>query len=292
MKYHIFFAGLLLAGLAMPAVAEEEEDTTELEGYKVGQSRPNIDTDDMKIEIERPTFNSGFKLEKPKPSMSGIRMERPKLQVMQAPAKPASSGAAESGGETRSIQPVRMEAPEYPRSALRRGEEGYVVIEFTVQTDGSTTDLEVIESEPRNTFDREAMRAVSRWRFEPALRDGRPVQTRLQHTIEFNLNDDQGSLIPAQRETYALVGRDVKPVAMPQPDYPRYAVRRKLEGEVLVAFSVTPEGRPANIEVLDADPRGAFEEEVLRTVEQWRFEPVEGGVPQVRHVIEFSLSSP
>ena len=300
MKYQLFLAGLLLACLTFPAVAQEEEDATALEGYSVGsqKNRPDIDAGSMKIEIEKPTFDSGFKVDKPKPSMSGIRMERPKLQVMQAPAKPAgsppSSGAADSGGgkENRSIRPVAMDAPEYPRDALRRGQEGYVVVEFTVQTDGSTADIKVVESEPRNAFDREAIRAVSRWKFEPALRDGRPVESRLQHTIDFNLNDDQGSLLPEHDEAFASVGSDVQPVAMPSPQYPRDALRRRIEGEVVVAFAVTPEGHPEDIRILDAAPRGAFEREALEAVREWRFEPVPGGVPRVRHIIEFSLSGP
>lgn len=298
MNYQIFLAGVLLAGLALPAMAQEEEEAAELEGYSVGgpQSRTDIDAGSMKIEIEKPTFDSGFDFDKAKPSMSGIRMERPKLQVMQAPAKPAasqpSSGTASGSNENRSIRALSMEAPEYPRDALRRGQEGFVVVEFTVQTDGSTADIEVVESEPRNAFDREAMRAVSRWKFEPALRDGRPVESRLQHTIDFNLNDDQSSLLPQDSEEFASVGSEVHPVAMPSPQYPRDALRRRIEGEVVVAFAVTPEGHPRDIRILDAAPRGEFEREALEAVREWRFEPVPGGVPRVRHIIEFSLSSP
>jgi TonB family protein len=312
------FVGLIATFLAIPVAAPvlaEEEDAKKLEGYSVGgNKRANIDAGAIQIELDKPTFDSGFTIDKPKP-MSGIRMDRPRMQVMQAPARPAasqgqgqasaqndSSGTAATandtaeavttGGANRSIRPVRMNPPEYPRDALRRGEQGHVVVEFTISTDGSTRDIEVVEAEPRNTFDREAERAVRGWRFEPALRDGRPVETRLQHTIDFTLTDEQGSLVPVQEESFVSV-HDVKPVRMPQPEYPRDALRRQIEGEVVIAFSVNEAGRPTDVEILDAVPRGTFERGVLRTVETWRFEPVNGpSSPRVRHIIDFSLSRP
>lgn len=308
MNVKTVLSGLLALFLALP-VYSEDEDSKQLEGYSVGgNKRADIDAGAIQIELDKPTFDSGFKIDKPKP-MSGIRMERPRMQVMQAPARPAasqgsaqddSSGAAASngtakavtGGPNRSIRPVRMDPPDYPRDALRRGDQGYVVVEFTIGTDGSTKDIDVVEAEPRNTFDREAQRAVRGWRFEPALRDGRPVETRLQHTIDFNLTDEQGSLVPVQEESFVSVN-DVNPVRMPQPEYPRDALRRQIEGEVVIAFSVNEAGRPTDIEILDAAPRGTFEREVLRTVEEWRFEPANGpSSPRVRHIIDFSLSAP
>lgn len=198
MNAKAFFACLFcLAGVASLAQAQDEgDDTKELQGYSVGSgNRPSMDMEDMDIEIEKPTFDSGFRLEAPKPSTASIRLERPKLQVMQAPAAPASSGQPAPARDkpavaerNRSVKPLQMDPPDFPRTALRRGQEGFVVLEFTVSTDGSTRDIAVIESEPRNVFDREAIRAVSGWKFSPAMRDGRPVETRLKHTIDFSLD--------------------------------------------------------------------------------------------------------
>jgi protein TonB len=57
--------------------------------------------------------------------------------------------------------------PRYPRRALARGLEGHVVVAFTIQLDGTTTDLEIVESQPAKVFDRSALEAVERWRFAP-----------------------------------------------------------------------------------------------------------------------------
>ncbi|MGM0480445.1 MAG: energy transducer TonB [Pseudomonadota bacterium] len=70
---------------------------------------------------------------------------------------------------------VRIE-PRYPPSAARNGTEGWVQLRFTIATDGSVTDVEVIDSEPRRVFDREARRALLRWKYKPKVVDGTAVE--------------------------------------------------------------------------------------------------------------------
>ena len=40
---------------------------------------------------------------------------------------------------------------------------------------------------------------------------------------------------------------------------------------MLVAFSVTSQGRTRDVRVLDASPRGVFEEKVMAAVEDWTY---------------------
>ena len=161
--------------------------------------------------MERPKFDSNFKMDIPKPTMGAMQIAKPNLEIVTGPASPqatanapanatekspprtASAGAAANtgvtagSGETRAVRPLSMEPPSYPREALLSREEGYVIVEFTINGQGETEDISVVEAEPRGSFDREARRAVGRWRFEPALRDGRPVPQRIRHTLEFKL---------------------------------------------------------------------------------------------------------
>ena len=59
-------------------------------------------------------------------------------------------------------------APNFPRRALRRGLTGSVELTFSVFTDGSTGDLEIVNAEPGELFIRSAEDAVRQWRFAPA----------------------------------------------------------------------------------------------------------------------------
>ena len=69
-------------------------------------------------------------------------------------------------------------APRYPRSAERRNISGWVDVVFTVRTDGSVTDVEIVGSEPGDTFVESATRAVEKWEFEPVVEDGQVVDKR------------------------------------------------------------------------------------------------------------------
>ncbi len=65
---------------------------------------------------------------------------------------------------------------------------------------------------------------------------------------------------------------EVVPIDTRRPNVPEVAWQNKVDGWVLVAFSVTPQGRTRNIRVLDASPRGVFEEKVVSAVADWRYD--------------------
>ena len=77
--------------------------------------------------------------------------------------------------------------PNYPNRALRSGIEGIVTVEFTITTDGSVKDAEIIEAEPPNIFDKSVLRAIAKWKFNPDMVDGQPVEKRARQDIKFTL---------------------------------------------------------------------------------------------------------
>lgn len=79
--------------------------------------------------------------------------------------------------------------PVYPRAAVRRGQEGWVDVEFTVLADGSTADAEVTAASPERVFERASLRAVEQWRFRPRVYRGRPIDQRVSTRINFQLQD-------------------------------------------------------------------------------------------------------
>ena len=80
--------------------------------------------------------------------------------------------------------------PRYPRSALRQGIEGYVVVEFDVSPDGAVLDPFVIETDQPGMFERAALRSVRRWAFEPYVHEGVPVTVSdVTTTFRFRLSD-------------------------------------------------------------------------------------------------------
>lgn len=80
--------------------------------------------------------------------------------------------------------------PSYPRSALRQGIEGYVIIEFDVSPNGEVLDPFVVETDQPGLFERAALRSIRRWAFEPYVHEGMPVTVSdVTTTFRFVLAD-------------------------------------------------------------------------------------------------------
>jgi protein TonB len=76
---------------------------------------------------------------------------------------------------------VRVE-PEYPPQARQRKLEGWVQVRFTISTAGSVKDAAVVKSS-HSLFERNALQAVSKWKYQPQLQDGKPTETPGQQVV-------------------------------------------------------------------------------------------------------------
>lgn len=113
------------------------------------------------------------------------RQQRVEQQAA-VPQKTPSVQAATAGAETSDAVLLKGASPNYPTAALRAGQSGWVLVGFTVTPEGRTTDVHVVDAQPRHVFDRAAMEAVSRYRFKPAMRGGVAVSSTTQQKIEFS----------------------------------------------------------------------------------------------------------
>ncbi|MET0090186.1 MAG: TonB family protein [Candidatus Thiodiazotropha sp.] len=77
--------------------------------------------------------------------------------------------------------------PRYPQRALMHRIEGKVVLEFTINPDGSVSDARVVEAEPPGYFEQSALRAITRWEFHPKVVAGNPVSRTARQTITYTL---------------------------------------------------------------------------------------------------------
>ena len=85
---------------------------------------------------------------------------------------------------------VRVE-PIYPRRALTRNIEGYVVVEFVVTASGSVRDPMVIVADPPGFFERAALNAVVKFRYKPLVVNGKPEEVvGVRNRIVFEMADD------------------------------------------------------------------------------------------------------
>jgi len=172
------------------------------------------------------------------------------------------------------------------------GVEGKVVVEFTINSQGRTEDIDILDAQPRGMFERAAQRAVANWRYEPYQVNGQAQAKRVQQTLNFSLRT--GELAKATGAGGGVT-REPVPVSTPAPSYPRQAAQRRTEGYVVVEFTVNALGETSDISVLRAEPRGVFDNEARRAVARWTFRPaLVNGKPtpkRVQQTLTFKLNN-
>jgi len=87
------------------------------------------------------------------------------------------------------IIPVVVIRPMYPREAAVSGIQGWVRVEFTITEVGTVKDPRVIDAKPPRVFNREAIRAILKWKFKPRVVEGVAVERRATQVIDFTLDD-------------------------------------------------------------------------------------------------------
>ncbi len=128
----------------------------------------------------------------PQPQMDNMDMSMDSIGISPVSIDPNASmniGLGFSGADGEYLPIVKVN-PVYPRRALERGIEGYVLLEFTVTRLGTVENAVVIEADPPNIFDRAAIQAASKFKYKPRVVDGEPIAVPgVQNLIRFELED-------------------------------------------------------------------------------------------------------
>lgn len=170
----------------------------------------------------------------------------------------AREGASRSSPRLRAIVP-----PEHPELAPDEKRIARMLrVAVDVDATGRVVAAEPLD-DPEPPFAAAARFAVRQWQFDPAQPDGVPVAARTVVPVIF---------LPTASFELARVQVPPRPVSQQRPDYPLPMRRAGIEGEVLVVFDVTPEGRVRNAWVARSNHPG-FDEAAIEAVEAWRFTP-------------------
>jgi TonB family protein len=95
-------------------------------------------------------------------------------------------GAYRVGGGVSSPRAIYDPEPEYSEEARKAKYQGTVVLWVVIGSDGRAKDLRVQRSLGMG-LDEKALEAVRKWRFAPALKDGRPVPVQVNIEVSFRL---------------------------------------------------------------------------------------------------------
>jgi periplasmic protein TonB len=92
-------------------------------------------------------------------------------------------------GYSELIPLVRI-APQYPRNAQRDRIEGFVVMEVTINPDGTVRSARPIKAQPRGVFETAAMQSILKWKFKPKVVDGKGVESKGIQQIDFKMGEE------------------------------------------------------------------------------------------------------
>jgi protein TonB len=83
---------------------------------------------------------------------------------------------------------IRRVNPDYPSAAKKDGIAGSVELEVTVSAQGVVEDVSVLQATPQDLFEKSALAAVRKWKYDPRFVDGLPSQAHVKVHLDFGPN--------------------------------------------------------------------------------------------------------
>lgn len=166
----------------------------------------------------------------------------------------------------------------YPEDARASGAQGRVIVQFTVEPDGSLSNVDVLKSSGTPSLDAEAVRVVSsspKW--EPGRQDGNAVRVVYSYPIVFRNNapkpkpvsDDEAIPFQLVEQKPSFNGGDANEFSKwvnSHLKYPEDAKKNGITGRVTLQYSIEADGRIADVKVLRSSGNKALDAEALRVV--------------------------
>ena len=82
----------------------------------------------------------------------------------------------------------RHDPPVYPLRARRMGHEGIVLLEVSLDSNGKIVRLEIDSTSGYRSLDKAAVRAVGKWQFQPFIKNGKKIPSRVRIPVRFRLS--------------------------------------------------------------------------------------------------------
>lgn len=84
--------------------------------------------------------------------------------------------------------PIKKVPADYPSNAILRGVSGYAIARYTVDAEGKTKDIKIIEAHPEGYFEKASIKAAKKFLYKPNIGpDGVPVEICVSNRFTFLL---------------------------------------------------------------------------------------------------------
>ena len=102
-------------------------------------------------------------------------MKQPFLYILTCSLLAVSSMSLAAPVTDQPAKPIKRPSPTFPSSALSGMKEGWVQVSFVVDENGKVQAPVVVDSFGDRGFERQALRALKRWKYQPAIVNGETV---------------------------------------------------------------------------------------------------------------------
>lgn len=172
-----------LVSVQLRELRPPEPEKKEPEPPKVEEEKPPEPEIPMERMMQKPPEVKPLDLPAFRPDLSLSAVAGPTL----APPPPPGPMTYEAGEVDQTPRTLVQMPPVYPFRARRMGIEGWVRVRFLVDTEGRPGSIQILEAEPAGVFEDAVVQAISGWRFEAAVKDGRRVASWVVTPIRFQL---------------------------------------------------------------------------------------------------------
>lgn len=159
---------------AVPTQAATPSQTSDQAEARVAARQPDQRHPDPSTEVPDAVANPG----------AGSRLQMQMGTDSDTNAEVVGGGILPASLDNR----YRNRPPPYPTEAAARGEQGAVLVLIHVAANGTAAGAEVLETSGFPALDEAAIKAVERWRFHPAMKDGQPVSFDMSIRFDFRSN--------------------------------------------------------------------------------------------------------
>lgn len=124
------------------------------------------------------------------PSERAVKAPEPEPTPVQpvAEPKPVAAEPAPVIPPSADAGQLSNPAPTYPSLSRRLREEGVVLLEILIKADGSVGEIKLKESSGFKRLDDTAIKAVAKWRYQPATQGGMAIDYWYEQPVEFTLH--------------------------------------------------------------------------------------------------------
>lgn len=118
----------------------------------------------------------------------------------QSPVRAATQAAPDSVPPSVDISYKNRNPPRYPEDAIKKGEQGSVILDVTVDATGRVVDVRVDQNGTNApaSLQLASIEAAQNWKFNPGRRNGKPVGGVLRIPVNFALNLPQAGVHTAK----------------------------------------------------------------------------------------------